>query len=89
MKRRLVDHLGSDLAFDKGVCRSGAMNQYEVYCAQAETQRRAAAQATLVNRREMHLRAAATWEAMAEAAKDNVERAMVNEAAKMAGPAVS
>ncbi len=50
--------------------------------AQAVAQRAAAANTSLPNRREMHERSAATWEAMARSAADIAERAFVNESAK-------
>ncbi len=52
------------------------------FLAQAATQRLAAANTNLPNRREMHEKAAATWEAMAKSAADTAERAFVNEHAK-------
>ncbi|RVT90237.1 hypothetical protein [Sphingomonas crocodyli] len=60
------------------------MSQYESYRANAESQRIAAAKTPLMNRREMHLRSAETWDAMAAAVRDTVERSQVNEAAKAA-----
>ncbi|TZG25732.1 hypothetical protein FYJ91_12040 [Sphingomonas montanisoli] len=58
-----------------------------MYRANAEAQRTAARNTALPNRRDMHLRSAETWEAMAAAVQDNADRAMVNEAAKEAGKA--
>jgi hypothetical protein len=60
------------------------MSPFEVYRANAEAQRVAAKATPLANRREMHLRSAETWEAMAAAVRDNADRASVNEAAKAA-----
>lgn len=61
-----------------------AMSPYQVYRANAEAQRAAAEATPLANRREMHLRSAETWEAMAAAIRDAADRALVNEAAKAA-----
>lgn len=52
------------------------------FLAQAAVQRTAAANTNLRNRREMHERSAATWEAMARNAADTAERATVNRIAK-------
>lgn len=52
------------------------------FLAQAAAQRTAAANTNLRNRREMHERSAATWEAMARSAADTAERATVNATAK-------
>jgi len=60
------------------------MNQFEIYLANADAQRAAAEKTSLVNRREMHLRSAETWESMAAAVRDTAGRALVNEAAKAA-----
>ena len=60
------------------------MSQFEIYRANAEAQRAAAESTPLANRREMHLRSAETWEAMAVAIRDTADRALVNEAAKAA-----
>jgi hypothetical protein len=60
------------------------MSQYDMYRANAEAQRQAAQATPLTNRREMHLRAAETWDIMASAIRDNAARARVNEAAKTA-----
>lgn len=60
------------------------MSLFEIYSANAEAQRKAAAGTDLANRRDMHLRSAETWEAMAVAVRDTADRALVNEAAKAA-----
>ena len=60
------------------------MSQYEIYRANADAQRAAAESTVLVNRREMHLRSAETWDAMAIAVRDTANRTLVNEAAKAA-----
>ncbi len=52
------------------------------FLAQAAAQRVAAANTSLPNRREMHERSAATWEAMARSSADTAERASVNENAE-------
>jgi hypothetical protein len=52
------------------------------FLAQAASQHLAAASTNLPNRRAMHERSAATWEAMAQSAADTAERASVNETAK-------
>ncbi len=54
------------------------------YRANAAAQRAAALKTNLRNRREMHERAAETWEAMALVAEDTVSKAAVNAAAKVA-----
>ena len=54
------------------------------FLAQAAAQRAAAANTDLPNRRAMHERSAATWEAMAQRAADTAERAAVNEREKLA-----
>lgn len=58
------------------------MTPAESYRANAAAQREAAAKTPLINRRDMHERAAATWEAMAQATEDTAARALVNAAAK-------
>lgn len=58
------------------------MTPAETYRANAAAQREAAEAASLSNRREMHERAAETWDAMAEATEDTAARAVVNAAAK-------
>lgn len=60
------------------------MSPFDMYRANAEAQRAAAKATPLANRREMHLRSAETWDAMATALRDNADRALVNEAAKVA-----
>lgn len=60
------------------------MTQYDIYRANADTQRAAAQSTSLENRRAMHLRSADTWDAMALAIRDTAARALVNEAAKAA-----
>ena len=60
------------------------MSQYEIYRANADAQRAAAGRTVLANRRELHLRSAETWDAMAIAVRDNANRTLVNEAAKAA-----
>jgi hypothetical protein len=52
------------------------------FLAQAAAQRLMAANTNLPNRREMHERSAASWEAMARSAADTAQRASVNESAK-------
>jgi hypothetical protein len=52
--------------------------------AQAAAHRAAAASTQLPNRREMHERSAASWEAMARSAADTAARALVNKNAKAA-----
>ena len=63
------------------------MTQYEIYRANADAQRAAAQNTILPNRRDMHLRSAETWDAMAVAMQDTADRAVVNEAAKAASRA--
>ncbi len=58
------------------------MTPAETYRANAAAQREAAEKTTLANRREMHERSAATWDAMADATEDTAARAVVNAAAK-------
>ena len=58
------------------------MTVIETYRANAATQRAAAAQTNLPNRREMHERSASTWETMARSAEETMGRAAVNLAAK-------
>lgn len=58
------------------------MTPAETYRANAAAQREAAEATSLANRRDMHERAAATWDAMAEATEDTTARAFVNAAAK-------
>jgi hypothetical protein len=58
------------------------MTPAETYRANATAQRDAAETALLANRRDMHQRAAATWDAMAAASGDTAARAVVNAAAK-------
>jgi hypothetical protein len=53
------------------------------FLTQAAAQRAAAANTQLPNRREMHERSAESWEAMARAAADTAERALVNKAARL------
>jgi hypothetical protein len=60
------------------------MTMAETYRALAAGQRDAAAKTDLLNRRIMHERSALSWDAMAEAAEDTLERAVVNAAAKAA-----
>jgi hypothetical protein len=60
------------------------MTTAETYRALAAAQRDAAAKTDLLNRRIMHERSAVSWDAMAEAAEDTVERTLVNGAAKAA-----
>ena len=58
------------------------MTQSDIYSANAAAQRTAAQATQLANRREMHLRSAEAWDAMAAAVRDTAKRALVNEAAK-------
>jgi hypothetical protein len=58
------------------------MTVIETYRANAAAQRAAATKTDLPNRRNMHERSADTWETMARAAEDTVDRAAVNLAAK-------
>ena len=58
------------------------MTPAETYRSNAAIQRKAAETSSLANRREMHERAAETWDAMAEAIEDTAARAVVNAAAK-------
>ncbi|WP_260598885.1 hypothetical protein [Sphingomonas endolithica] len=58
------------------------MTAAETYRANAAEQRAAAEKATLANRRDMHLRSAETWDAMAEHTEDTAAKAVVNAAAK-------
>jgi hypothetical protein len=58
------------------------MTPAKTYRANAAAQREAASASSLANRREMHARAAETWDAMAEATEDTATRAAVNFAAK-------
>ncbi len=58
------------------------MTPAETYRSNAATQREAAETTSLANRREMHERAAATWDAMAESNEATAARAVVNAAAK-------
>jgi hypothetical protein len=60
------------------------MTTAETYRALAAAQRDAAAKTDLLNRRIMHEGSAVSWDAMAEAAEDTVERTLVNAAAKAA-----
>ena len=60
------------------------MTASEIYRANAAAQRDAAQKTPLPNRREMHVRSAMAWEAMAEGAEDTVAKAAVNAAAKAA-----
>jgi hypothetical protein len=60
------------------------MSTAQNYRALAAAQREAAAKTDLLNRRIMHERSAMSWEAMAEAAEDTIERSLVNAAAKAA-----
>lgn len=55
------------------------MTPAKTYRANAAAQREAASASSLANHREMHARAAETWDAMAE---DTATRAAVNFAAK-------
>ena len=61
------------------------MSQAEIYLANAQAQRDAAAKTDLPNRKALHERSAETWEAMARSANDTAARAAVNLAAKSAG----
>lgn len=61
------------------------MSNIDLYRANANAQRLAAANTNLPNRRAMHERSAESWEAMAQNAADTIARASVNEAAKAAG----
>ena len=54
----------------------------QLYRSYAAAQRRAAAEASLPNRRAMHERSAAVWEQMAQSAEDTAERAKINARAK-------
>ena len=54
----------------------------DIYRSHAATQRQAAAETDLPNRREMHERSAAVWEQMARSAEDTAQRARVNKLAK-------
>ncbi|HEY0269785.1 MAG TPA: hypothetical protein VGC10_02215 [Sphingomonas sp.] len=63
---------------------AAGMTTAETYRALAAAQRDAAAKTDLLNRRIMHERSAMSWEAMAEAAEDTIERSIVNAAAKAA-----
>jgi hypothetical protein len=58
------------------------MTTAQTYRALAAAQREAAAKTDLLNRRIMHERSALSWDAMAEAAEDTIERSLVNAAAK-------
>jgi hypothetical protein len=58
------------------------MSTAQNYRALAAAQREAAAKTDLLNRRIMHERSATSWDAMAEAAEDTIERSLVNAAAK-------
>ncbi|MDO7841725.1 hypothetical protein [Sphingomonas immobilis] len=58
------------------------MNAIETYRANAAAQRAAAAQTKLQNRREMHERAAAVWETMADGAEETLSKTAINLAAK-------
>ena len=61
------------------------MTPAEMYRANAEAQRLAAAQTSLPSRREMHERSALAWEQMADSAEDTAAKASVNAAAKDSG----
>ena len=58
------------------------MTNIETYRANAAAERASAAKTNLPNKRAMHERSAATWEAMAASAEDTAERALINHAAK-------
>lgn len=58
------------------------MTLIETYRKNAAVQRAAAAATSLPNRREMHERAAETWDTMAQSVEDTAGRAIVNLAAK-------
>jgi hypothetical protein len=60
------------------------MTTAQTYRALAAAQRDLAAKTDLHNRRVMHERSALSWDAMAEAAEDTIERSVVNAAAKAA-----
>ncbi len=61
-----------------------SMSAAETFRANAAQQRAAAANTNLPNRRTMHERCAETWEEMARAVDDTLERTAVNLAAKTA-----
>ena len=69
---------------DRGFGYALAMSTAQNYRALAAAQREAAAKTDLSNQRIMHERSAMSWEAMAEAAEDTIERSLVNAAAKAA-----
>jgi hypothetical protein len=72
--------LDKDREFGYALAMSTAQN----YRVLAAAQRDAAAKTDLLNRRIMHERSAMSWDAMAEAAEDTVERSLVNAVAKAA-----
>jgi hypothetical protein len=59
------------------------MTNADQYRAQAAAQRTLAAKTDLPNRRLMHERSALMWDEMAQSAQDNLERTLVNAAAKL------
>ena len=60
------------------------MSLIEIYLANAQAQRDAAAKMPLPNRKAMHERSAETWEVMARGVSDTAARAAINLAAKSA-----